>query len=57
MRQVVNGLINRNGIEGESLVKIAEFYKNMLLFRNKNRNPVFAEDFLKIIRKISSSDV
>lgn len=55
-REIFKGMLNRDSIPSEELLKIVHFYKKLLLFKGKRDTNKFTEDFVKILRKIKSED-
>lgn len=55
-REILAVLINRDSLTSELLLNIARYYKQLLLFKSKKDTQKFSEDFVKILRKIKSSN-
>ena len=56
MRELLNGLLNRNAVDSSKLIEIAEIYKTLLLYKISKDSQKYSEDFIKIIRKIFTAD-
>mgnify|MGYP003427220037 CR=1 FL=1 len=56
MRELLNGLLNRNAVDSSKLIEIAEIYKTLLLYKVTSDSQKYSEDFIKIIRKIITED-
>ena len=56
MRELLNGLLNRNAVESSKLIDIAEIYKTLLLYKISKDSQKYCEDFIKILRKIFTED-
>ena len=53
-REIISVLLKRGCLSSEELLKIAEFYKNFLLYKTKKDVRRFSDDFTQILKKIQT---